>query len=229
MGRAKGGKFGKGKSMPLCLKSGHLQADCRAKAANKPRIPRPVASLEEDEVWEDDLEANGLDCKSFEQQCDAMFCCQRCFDPVHEYDGDDADDGREWAAEPVSDRKPFLNQFKIHTPTSAASSQPSSWSSPNSGPPASPPRESFEDTIRRMQEELKMKLEAMKAEPLAFIEPPGFGGKQWTANASPEKQVNGRCEGFRLRMESAELSLPGLMSLPVQLRVPEFPRALACS
>ena len=83
---------------------------------------------------------------------------------MHEYD-DDADEGGEWAPEPVSDRKPFLDQFKIHTPTSAtraiaASSQPSSWSSP-----ASPPRESFEDTVRRMQEELKMELEAMKARP----------------------------------------------------------------
>ena len=76
---------------------------------------------------------------------------------------DDADEGGEWVPEP------FLDQFKIHTPTSAATSRQSLWSSP-----ASPPRESFEDIIRRMQAELKVELEAMQAKPVR-AEPPGFG------------------------------------------------------
>jgi hypothetical protein len=88
---------------------------------------------------------------------------------VHEQDEDHESDGDgEWINEPTMARKPFMDQFKIFTPTSASASMPSSWSSP-----ASMPRESVEDTIKRMQAELKADLEAMRAK-LVRAEPPGL-------------------------------------------------------
>ena len=236
MGKAKGGKFGKGKGKGKdgtdsgggkdgkgkgkdgketricnwCQKTCHLIAECRAKAAGTPKVkPAANAARLDEKSWAEDVQADGLDCAISKLQCDAVSCCQERLDFVHEYNGDDADEGGELVLEPVLDRKPFLDQFKIHTQTLAASSQPSSWSSPNSGPPASPLRDSFEDSIRRMQEELKMELEAMKAKPLG-AEPPGLGGKQRKAEASPKTPV----KGAAVATESEEPWLSSLTSPP---------------
>ena len=79
----------------------------------------------DEETWEDDLPTDGLSCDSFELQDDFAFSCQECcqaythfearacFDAVQEDDSDDADETGEWVPEPVSGRKPFLDQFKI--------------------------------------------------------------------------------------------------------------------
>ena len=95
------GKDGKGETRICnwCAKTGHLIAECRAKAAGKPKVkPAAGAASLDKEAWEEDLQAHGLDCRSLELQ----FCCQECLDPVHEYDGDDADEGGEWVLEPRS-------------------------------------------------------------------------------------------------------------------------------
>ena len=53
----KGGGSGKEtRACHWCLKTRHLQADCRAKAAGKPRAPRPVARLDEEDEEQLDLE-----------------------------------------------------------------------------------------------------------------------------------------------------------------------------
>ena len=120
-GKGGGGGKGKGKDgketriCHWCQKPGHLIAECRAKAAGKPKVKPPpgAASLEED-TWEDDLPADGLYCDSVEVQlecreslcrcCDVTgshlagsepvdhsseddgFLCQECMDTLHELD-----------------------------------------------------------------------------------------------------------------------------------------------
>ena len=110
-----------------------------------------AASLEND-AWEEDLPADGLYCDSVElqndyesvhaldasapyQQCadvvhtdsfeesELQFRCQECLDTMYEpYEDQESDGGGEWIDESVVARKPFLDQFKITTPTSAAAS-----------------------------------------------------------------------------------------------------------
>ena len=142
MGKAKGGKFGKGKGKckdstdsgggkdgkgkgkdgketRICLwcqTTCHLIAECRAKAAGTPKVkPAANAARLDEKSWAEDVQADGLYCAIFKLQCDAVSCCQERLDFVHEYNGDDADEGGELVLEPVLDRKPFLDQFKIHT------------------------------------------------------------------------------------------------------------------
>ena len=66
-GKGGGGK-GKGKEgketriCHWCQKVGHLIAECRAKAAGKPKVkPAAGAASLEDDAWEEDLPADGLD------------------------------------------------------------------------------------------------------------------------------------------------------------------------
>ena len=89
------------------------------------------------------------------------------------YEDQESDGGGEWIDESnvnlfgkqeliAVTRAPFLDQFKISTPTSAAASQPSSWSSSASWSPSSLPRESILDVIMRIRAETDEKIKAMR-------------------------------------------------------------------
>ena len=83
---------------------------------------------------------------------------------MHEqYEDQESDGGGEWINEPnepVAAMKPFLDQFRISTPTSASASRHSLWSSPASPFTAPLPRESIVDIIMRIQAETNEKIEA---------------------------------------------------------------------